>query len=115
MSLIDKLKDLVQKKRSDSVSVVSEPLDDWDTRDKSLKALRRLKRTQLDELERKALLKSIANHNIRRDKAYFNDSSILNGDKSRLNSRVAPKVRIGVDECGFIKPKIKGKFRGGLL
>jgi hypothetical protein len=100
MSLFEKLKNWVSTKK-DAVVESVDVRDDWETRDKSLMALRRLRRRQLDEMERKQLVKDMSEYNQAKSKAYLNDSSIFNSG-GNLKSKKKFKGRLFGDECGFM-------------
>lgn len=107
MSLLDKVKGFLQK-RSESNAEPTDNFDDWETRDKSLKALRRQRRRQIDEMERKQLTKAISSYNQDRDKSYFRDKSIIKSG-GKLKKFKGSSDKLFVDDFGFMKKKKKKK------
>lgn len=112
--LFEKLKGFVRNKLDSSgADEVREPVDldvlhGRETSDKSLMSLRRLRRKQLDEVERERLSRQVSNFNRERDKrAFFGFSILGNGSKP-----VKKDVAFLGSSCGFMKKKGKG---GGLL
>ena len=97
-----------QKKREEElIDMQRPPLDDWETRDKSLRALRRLRRRQIDEVEKDQLNKAINAFNHQRDvRGLIGDSPLSSDDASR-RLRKAGKQRF-IQGDSFLG-------RGGLL
>lgn len=103
MSVWDKLKAVVGKRRERELSPslrASYEFDDWETRDQALKSLRKHRRKQLDEVEKRVLKEQIRVFNRERDKEVFYDNSILSGG-GRLPSRKR-KPSVNSRSCGFL-------------
>lgn len=78
--LRDKLKGLFSRSNNASNGFVSEPVDDFETRDKVVKALRRQRRQQMDIVEKEGLRKSIQDFEIEKGKKDFVGDSGLVGE-----------------------------------
>lgn len=91
--LKERLKDIFSKERvprDDSL----DPRDDFETRDKSLRALRRMRRRQIDVIERKQLTKVMDDFKQRKNREDFIGESSFNSTLSG-GTRKPKKVKQG--------------------